>query len=107
MKIYTRTGDEGQTSLFAGGRVSKGHLRLHAYGTIDELNAILGHAASAGVGGSVGAPLARVQAELFTVGADLATPLDAQPKWLVRVSDAMTARLEAEIDTWQAALPEL
>ncbi len=107
MKIYTRTGDEGQTSLFAGGRVSKGHLRLHAYGTIDELNAILGHAASAGVGGSVGAPLTRVQAELFTVGADLATPLDAQPKWLVRVSDAMTARLEAEIDTWQAALPEL
>jgi len=53
------------------------------------------------------APLARVQAELFTVGADLATPLSAQPKWLVRVSAEMTGRIEAEIDTWQAALPEL
>lgn len=107
MKIYTRTGDEGQTSLFAGDRVSKGHLRLHAYGTIDELNAILGLAAAAGVGGAVAAPLARVQAELFTIGADLATPLDAQPKWLVRASDDMTAHLETEIDAWQAALPEL
>lgn len=107
MKIYTRTGDEGQTSLFAGGRVSKGHLRLHAYGTVDELNTILGLAAAAGVGGSVATPLARVQAELFTLGADLATPLDAQPKWLVRASAEMTARLEAEIDAWQAALPEL
>jgi len=107
MKIYTRTGDEGETSLFAGGRASKGDLRLHAYGTVDELNTILGLAAAAGVGGSVTAPLARVQAELFTVGADLATPLSAQPKWLVRVSAEMTKRLEAEIDTWQAGLPEL
>jgi len=107
MKIYTRTGDRGQTSLFAGGRVSKGHLRLHAYGTVDELNAILGLAVTAGAGGSVAAPLARVQAELFTIGADLATPLDAQPKWLVRATAEMTERLEAEIDAWQAALPEL
>ncbi|HMM26934.1 MAG TPA: cob(I)yrinic acid a,c-diamide adenosyltransferase [Aggregatilineaceae bacterium] len=107
MKIYTRSGDEGETSLFAGGRVSKSHLRLHAYGTVDELNAVLGLAAAAGVGGSVAVPLIRVQAELFTVGADLATPLDAQPKWLVRVTPEMTARLEAEIDAWQAALPEL
>lgn len=107
MKIYTRSGDEGQTSLFAGGRISKSHLRLHAYGTVDELNAVLGLAASAGVGGSVAGPLERVQSELFVLGADLATPLDAQPKWLVRVSGEMTARLEHEIDTWQAALPEL
>jgi len=107
MKIYTRSGDEGQTSLFAGGRIHKSHLRLHAYGTVDELNTALGLAVSAGVGGSVAAPLARVQAELFTVGADLATPLEAQPKWLVRVAPDMTTRLEAEIDAWQAALPEL
>ncbi len=107
MKIYTRSGDEGQTSLFAGGRISKSHLRLHAYGTVDELNAVLGLAASVGVGGSVAGPLERVQGELFVLGADLATPLDAQPKWLVRVSAEMTARLEHEIDVWQAALPEL
>lgn len=107
MKIYTRSGDEGQTSLFAGGRISKSHLRLQAYGTVDELNAVLGLAASAGVGGSVAGPLERVQGELFVLGADLATPLDAQPKWLVRVSAEMTARLEQEIDVWQAALPEL
>ncbi len=48
MKIYTRSGDEGETSLFAGGRVSKSHLRLHAYGTVDELNAVLGLAAPRG-----------------------------------------------------------
>ena len=107
MKIYTRAGDGGETSLFAGGRVSKGHMRLHAYGTIDELNTILGLALAAGLDPALREAVLRVQRDLFTVGADLATPLDADAKWIVRVSDDLTQRLEQEIDEWQAALPPL
>lgn len=107
MKIYTRTGDEGQTSLFAGGRVSKANVRLHAYGTVDELNAVLGLALSAGLATPVEASTQRVQRELFVVGADLATPLDAEAKWIVRVSAHQVTRLEREIDAWEATLPTL
>ena len=85
MKIYTRTGDDGTTSLFAGGRVSKGHLRLHAYGTVDELNSVLGLAVATGVSDSLREVLQRIQGELFVLGADLATPLEAEAKWIVRV----------------------
>src|SRR5260370_41460648 len=98
MKIYTRTGDDGQTSLFAGGRTSKDAARLHAYGTVDELNSVLGLALAHGLSAEVGAWLGVVQNELFVVGADLATPQDAEAKWLVRVSEEPVARLEKEID---------
>jgi len=104
MKIYTRTGDQGDTSLFAGGRISKGHVRLHAYGTVDELNAVLGLALAAGLDGTLRAAVQRVQSELFSVGADLATPLDADAKWIVRTSPEMTERLEREIDEWEEEL---
>ena len=107
MKIYTRTGDQGDTSLFAGGRISKGHVRLHAYGTVDELNAVLGLALAAGLDGTLRAAVQRVQSELFSVGADLATPLDADAKWIVRTSPEMTERLEREIDEWEEELPPL
>lgn len=107
MRIYTRTGDEGTTSLFAGGRVSKGHVRLHAYGTIDELNAVLGLVVAAGVASQLEEALLRVQSELFVVGGDLATPLKSANAAITRVSSEMTARLEQEIDTWEGALPEL
>jgi len=106
MKIYTRTGDHGETSLFAGGRISKAAARLHAYGTVDELSAILGLALAAGVGGVADA-VERVQRDLFAVGADLATPLDARSEWLVRVETPLAERLEREIDDWQAQLPAL
>ena len=106
-KIYTRSGDAGETSLFAGGRISKGHVRLHAYGTVDELNTILGLALAAEIDVSLAETLQRVQGELFTVGADLATPLDADVKWIVRTSPAMIEQLEAEIDLWEAELPAL
>ncbi len=106
MKIYTRTGDQGETSLFAGGRISKAAARLHAYGTVDELNAILGLALAAGVGGLAEA-VQRVQRDLFALGADLATPLDARSEWVVRVEPELAERLEREIDAWQAQLPEL
>lgn len=107
MKIYTRTGDDGTTSLFAGGRVSKSDLRLHAYGTVDELNAILGVALAASLPDEIAARVMRVQSELFVLGADLATPNDASPKWLVRVSSELIAALESEIDRWEEQLPEL
>jgi cob(I)alamin adenosyltransferase len=107
MKIYTRTGDTGETSLFAGGRVSKGHLRLHTYGTVDELNTVLGLVLAAGLDDESRAAFSRVQAELFVVGADLATPLDAKSDWIVRVSSPMVDRLESEIDEWEGMLPPL
>lgn len=107
MKIYTRTGDEGQTSLFAGGRVDKDHLRLHSYGTIDELNSILGMARAHGLGGELDEKVARIQMDLFHVGADLATPLDAEAKWIVRVDAAMITQLETEIDALENELPAL
>lgn len=107
MKIYTRTGDEGETSLFAGGRVSKGHVRLHCYGTVDELNAVLGLALAAGLTGELSQAVQRVQSELFIVGADLATPLEAEAKWIARTSSEMTAALEREIDSWEVALSPL
>lgn len=106
-KIYTRSGDTGETSLFAGGRVSKGHVRLHAYGTVDELNAVLGLALAAEIDVSLAKVVQRVQAELFIVGADLATPLDADVKWVVRASSEMVERLETELDGWETELPTL
>jgi cob(I)alamin adenosyltransferase len=107
MKIYTRTGDTGETSLFAGGRVSKGHVRLQTYGTVDELNAILGVTLAANLSEKLLGPVRRVQSELFVAGADLATPLDAKTDWVVRVVPSMIERLEVEIDEWEAQLPPL
>jgi cob(I)alamin adenosyltransferase len=74
MKIYTRSGDQGETGLFGGGRVLKSHLRVAAYGAVDELNAALGVAAAFVADGEIGSNLARLQQDLFSVGASLATP---------------------------------
>jgi cob(I)alamin adenosyltransferase len=71
MKIYTRTGDDGTTGLFGGGRRSKADLRVEAYGTIDEANAAIGVARAAGLPASIDAVLTEVQSDLFTVGAEL------------------------------------
>lgn len=107
MKIYTKTGDSGETSLFAGGRVLKDHLRVEAYGTVDELNSVLGLARAHGVPMQAEVWLERIQNELFTVGADLATPLDAQAAWLVRMDTVPVEKLESEIDQMTAELPPL
>ena len=72
MKIYTKTGDDGSTGLFGGGRVKKASSRVEAYGTVDELNATLGVARATGLGSFADEILGRVQAELFTLGAELA-----------------------------------
>jgi len=107
MKIYTRTGDQGETSLFAGGRVSKDHARLHAYGTVDELNSLLGVVLAQGVDSELAQALLQIQHDLFALGADLATPLDAKADWIKRLDDSLTQRLEAEIDAFEAELPPL
>jgi len=107
VKIYTRTGDAGETGLFAGGRVPKDGIRVEAYGAVDELNAALGLARTAIRDAELDAALARIQHDLFALGADLATPLDAATNWVVRVDDTMTARLEAEIDRFEDELPPL
>lgn len=107
MKIYTKTGDLGETSLFGGRRLPKHHIRIEAYGTVDEMNAVLGLAVAHCPLPDLRASLERVQAELFELGADLATPLDAQTSHIVRVHEANVQWLEGEIDAWEATLPPL
>jgi cob(I)alamin adenosyltransferase len=99
MRIYTRGGDKGKTSLFDGTRVAKTDLRVEAYGTVDELNALLSLARVGGPPEEVVAFLDRVQNELFTLGADLATP-EGSAKEAKRVTQAMSARLEKDIDAF-------
>ncbi|MEI6642695.1 MAG: cob(I)yrinic acid a,c-diamide adenosyltransferase [Novosphingobium sp.] len=112
-KIYTRTGDQGTTGLVDGSRRAKHDLRLEAIGEVDELNSAIGFAALA-LEADRGAALHRIQNDLFDLGADLATPLgdiggaDFTPSEMVlRVVSAQPDRLEAEIDTLNAALPPL
>lgn len=107
MKIYTRTGDDGTTSLFAGGRVAKHHLRVEAYGTVDELNSVIGWARAQHPSAQTDAWLGEVQRRLFTVGADLATPNDAKAAWIVRTDAALVLWLETTIDTMTESLPPL
>ncbi len=109
MKIYTRTGDRGETGLFAGGRVPKDHLRVETYGCVDELNAVIGLVRTRLTDGlaDVDAALRRISGELFCLGADLATPLDAKATWIVRMNEAMVTRLEVEIDRFEEELAPL
>ncbi|MBN1966222.1 MAG: cob(I)yrinic acid a,c-diamide adenosyltransferase [Anaerolineae bacterium] len=107
MKIYTRTGDTGETGLFGGGRVPKHDQRVEAYGTVDELNALLGLARTYDLPDPAPAWLAAVQNDLFVAGADLATPLDVQSEWVLRVEAAAVTALETAIDTMDAELPPL
>jgi cob(I)alamin adenosyltransferase len=117
MKIYTRTGDDGSTGLFGGDRVPKDDPRIAAYGTVDETNSLVGvarahlSAADAEADAPAGRSrlddvLGRLQENLFTVGADLATPLDSKPV-VPRIEAAHVERLEADIDAFQNELPEL
>jgi cob(I)alamin adenosyltransferase len=105
MKIYTKTGDDGTTGLFAGGRVFKTHPRVEAYGTVDELNSVIGVARAAKPHND--AWLKKVQNHLFNLGADLATPLDAQAEWVVRTEGELIVWLEEHIDEMTAKLPPL
>ena len=107
MKIYTKTGDDGTTSLFAGGRVAKAHPRVEAYGTVDELNALLGAARAHGVSEQADGWLEQIQNQLFHLGADLATPAQAASAHVVRVSADQVTWLEQVIDQMNESLPPL
>jgi len=109
-RIYTRTGDDGTTSLFGGERVGKGNPRIDAYGTVDETNSVVG-LARAHLDGEPGADrldpvLGDIQEELFVLGADLATPVDAKPM-VPRVQEKHVERLEERIDDFDADLKPL
>ena len=109
-RIYTRTGDAGSTRLATGATVSKSDRRVETYGAVDETNACLGLARARTAGaGELDAILARVQNELFDLGADLATPAraDEAPGSTLRILDSQVARLEHEIDALNAELPPL
>lgn len=110
MKLYTRTGDDGSTGLFGGARVPKSHARLEAYGTVDELNALLGLLALQVSEASGAAPiLDGIQRDLFALGALLATP----PAHLERLHAKMdgpawsVAEMEVDIDRLEALAPPL
>jgi cob(I)alamin adenosyltransferase len=106
-RIYTRGGDKGETSLGDGSRVPKQALRVAAFGTVDEANAALGLARLHVAGESaVDAALARIQNDLFDLGADLATPEGGRENAL-RILGAQVERLEREIDAWNASLAPL
>jgi cob(I)alamin adenosyltransferase len=107
MKIYTRTGDDGSTSLFSGGRVAKSHPRVETYGAIDELNSALGAARAAAPAPPVEAILADLQHQLFKLGADLATPGEGAHPHIARVSAEEVSQLESGIDRMDAQLPPL
>lgn len=98
MKIYTKTGDQGETSLFSGGRVPKHHLRVESYGTIDELNSVLGVVRASQPSSQTDEWIETVQNQLFHLGADLATPLDAKADWVVRIKAEQITWLEETID---------
>jgi cob(I)alamin adenosyltransferase len=104
-RIYTRGGDTGETSLGDGSRVSKLDCRIGAFGTVDELNSALGVVLAGDVPDDVREPLARVQNELFDVGADLSVPWGVTDR--LRVEQEMIDRLEELCDAFNVELPEL
>jgi cob(I)alamin adenosyltransferase len=107
-RIYTRTGDKGRTALANGERRPKHDLRIEAYGTVDETNAALGLARLHTAGTELDAVLARIQNDLFDLGADLATPAEEAPRHEpLRVVDAQVDRLEREIDAMNEGLSPL
>lgn len=89
MKIYTKTGDQGQTSLFSGDRVLKNHALINAYGTVDELNSLLGLVLTENLSSSMKDKLLELQHQLFELGADLATP------WSVQEKNSRVRRMQA------------
>lgn len=107
MKIYTKTGDKGQTSLLGGSRVYKHHPRIEAYGTIDELNSYIGLLGDQKVNISRRALLKEIQDRLFTIGSNLAAEPEKNKKQVPDLLPTDIELLEKEMDTMDAELPEL
>jgi len=107
MKIYTKTGDDGSTALLGGKRVSKAHLRIEAYGTIDELNSYIGLIRDTQQYPLRREQLKEIQDRMFTIGAHLAIVPDAKNVKVPDVDESDLLMLEKAIDDMEALLPEL
>ena len=109
MKLYTRTGDGGETSLFDGTRTRKDDARVDAYGEVDELNAWLGLVRTSPLDAAVDEALLAIQRDLFALGAQLADPTDKLAPRVTRavIADDHVARLESLIDRFDAEVPAL
>jgi len=104
-KIYTRGGDAGETSLGDGSRISKLDARIAAYGTVDELNSVVGLALAADCPDEIGSVLGRIQNELFDLGADLSVSMEQDAR--LRVTQEQVDALEGDCDRFNTELPEL
>jgi len=105
MKIYTKTGDQGKTSLLGGSRVAKYHLRIEAYGTVDELNTAVGMLRSMELSAGLAEVLIEIQNKLFTVGSQLASE-PGEPKFKIpKLLEEDTVYLETRIDEMEEDLP--
>jgi cob(I)alamin adenosyltransferase len=107
MKIYTRTGDSGKTSLVEGTRLSKAHERIEAYGTVDELNSFIGLLADQEAGVQYRTILKSVQDKLFVIGANLASDPNRRAERIPPVKESDISMLENAMDEMDASLPEL
>ncbi len=106
MKIYTRTGDTGETSLFGGQRLPKSHLRIEAYGTVDELNSYIGLIRDNTTDEAVRSTLKSIQHTLFTIGSHLATE-NSQSPYVPEITDNHITVLETAMDEMDESLPAL
>ncbi len=107
MKIYTKTGDKGETALFGGERVPKDAQRIEAYGSVDELNCILGVIQSLQPDKLIAATLQKIQNQLFELGADLATPKAHQSPLIPRIKLSHSSFIEKTIDRMEKVLHPL
>jgi|TARA_B100000497_G_scaffold49491_1_gene57037 cob(I)alamin adenosyltransferase len=114
MKIYTKTGDKGTTGLIGGSRVSKDHLRIESYGTVDELNSYIGLIKDQAIENQIKEVLIRIQHDLFTLGSMLATPTNKQTLKngeqrlnIPEVDTKSVTYLEKEIDKMNEKLPKM
>jgi len=114
MKIYTKTGDKGLTSLFGGSRVPKYHMRIEAYGTVDELNSYIGLIRDQEIDDKTKTNLITIQTKLFTIGSMLATPPDKEQLksgkerlTIFKITDSDITFLENEIDSMNKNLPTM
>jgi cob(I)alamin adenosyltransferase len=107
MKIYTKTGDSGETSLLGGKRVWKDNLRIQTCGTIDELNSIIGISINDITNPELKEVLQGIQNDLFAIGSDTALPLENENTKIQRIDTNLSDKLESVIDQYDSQLPGL